>query len=195
MSGWKPDLQKIITIVALVVSILVGTASLALGYGQAGAADIARWFLVLAAIWLFTHFRKWYWFSSIALIIVVVAAAYGVWQEFPTVWLLLGAVGATVVLVRDLAQRQGELALMHAIGMSRTATAMAVAAEHSAPAIVGIILGAAGALAGSVAAGQSLATGWALALPLLVAVTVVVLSTLISFSLQPAAASNALRTA
>ena len=81
------------TIVALVVSILVGTASLALGYGQAGAADIARWFLVLAAIWLFAHFRKWYWFSSIALIIVVVAAAYGVWQEFPTVWMLLGAVG------------------------------------------------------------------------------------------------------
>src|SRR5512144_2271987 len=81
------------TIVALVVSILVGTASLAWGYGQAGAADIARWFLVLAAIWLFTHFRKWYWFSSIALIIVVVAAAYGVWQEFPTVWMLLGAVG------------------------------------------------------------------------------------------------------
>src|SRR5512141_1757115 len=81
------------TIIALVLSILVGTASLAMGYGQAGATDYSRWFLVLAAIWLFAHFRKWYWFSSIALIIVVVAAAYGVWQEFPTVWMLLGAVG------------------------------------------------------------------------------------------------------
>ena len=64
-----------------------------MGYGQAGAADISRWFLVLAALWLFAHFRKWYWFSSIALIITVLAAAYGVWREFPTVWMLLGAVG------------------------------------------------------------------------------------------------------
>jgi hypothetical protein len=81
------------TIIALVVSILFGTASLAVGYGQAGAADIGRWLLVLAAIWLFAHFRKWYWFSSVALVVIVVAAAYGVWQEFPTVWMLLGAVG------------------------------------------------------------------------------------------------------
>jgi hypothetical protein len=80
-------------IIALVVSILIGTASLAVGYGQAGAADIGRWLLVLAAIWLFAHFRKWYWFSSVALVVIVVAAAYGVWQEFPTVWMLLGAVG------------------------------------------------------------------------------------------------------
>ena len=82
-----------ITIIALVLSILLGTASLAMGYGQAGATDISRWFLVLAVIWLFAHFRKWYWFSSIALIVTVVAAAYGVWREFPTVWMLLGAVG------------------------------------------------------------------------------------------------------
>src|SRR5215216_1945103 len=81
------------TIIALVLSILLGTASLAMGYGQAGAGDISRWFLLLAAIWLFAQLRKWYWFSSVALIITVVAAAYGVWHEYPTVWMLLGAVG------------------------------------------------------------------------------------------------------
>ena len=81
------------TIIALVLSILLGTASLAMGYGRAGAADISRWFLVLAVLWLFAHFRKWYWFSSIALIITIFAAGYGVWREFPTVWMLLGAVG------------------------------------------------------------------------------------------------------
>jgi hypothetical protein len=81
------------TVIALILSILFGTASLAIGYGQAGAADYSRWFLVLAAIWLFVHFRKWYWLSSVALLIIVVAAAYGVWREFPTVWMLLGAVG------------------------------------------------------------------------------------------------------
>jgi hypothetical protein len=81
------------TIVALVLSILLGTASLAFGYSQAGSADISRWFLLLAAIWLIAHFRKWYWFSSIALLIIIMAAAYGVWRGFPTVWMLLGALG------------------------------------------------------------------------------------------------------
>jgi hypothetical protein len=81
------------TAIALVISILVGTASLALGYGQAGATVYSRWFLVLAAVWLFMQYRKYYGFSSIALLIIVVGAAYGVWREFPTVWMLLGAVG------------------------------------------------------------------------------------------------------
>jgi hypothetical protein len=82
-----------LTLVALILSILLGTASLAMGYGQAGATDYPRWFLSLAAVWLFAHFRKWYWFSSIALLFIIVGAAYGVWREFPTVWMLLGAVG------------------------------------------------------------------------------------------------------
>lgn len=81
------------TILALVVSIIIGTASLAIGYGQAGAVNYSLWFLVLAALWLTAHFRKYYWFSSIALLIMVVAAAYGVWCEYATVWMLLGAVG------------------------------------------------------------------------------------------------------
>jgi hypothetical protein len=81
------------TIIALVLSILLAGASLATGYMQAGADEYARWFLLLTAVWLFAHFRKWYWFSSLALLITVFAAAYGVWQEFPAVWMLLGALG------------------------------------------------------------------------------------------------------
>lgn len=81
------------TNIALVLSILLGTASLAMGYAQAGANGYPRWFLLLAGIWLIAHFRKWYWFSSIALLITVSAAAYGVWRELPVVWMLLGALG------------------------------------------------------------------------------------------------------
>jgi uncharacterized membrane protein len=81
------------TTIALILSILLGTASLAIGYGQAGAVGDARWFFVLAGIWIFARFRKWYGFSSIALILVIAAAAYGVWLEYPAVWMLLGAVG------------------------------------------------------------------------------------------------------
>ena len=81
------------TIIALVLSIILGTASLAIGYSQGGLSDYSVWFLALGGIWLVTHFRKLYWFSSIALLSIVFAAAYGVWREFPTVWMLLGALG------------------------------------------------------------------------------------------------------
>ena len=81
------------TIIALISSILLGTVSLAIGYSQAGSFSYSLWFLLLAATWLITHFRKWYWFSSLALLAIISAAAYGVWREFPTVWMLLGALG------------------------------------------------------------------------------------------------------
>ena len=81
------------TLIALILSILLGSASLVIGYIQAGAGDYARWLVLLPIIWIFAHFRKWYWFSSVALVIIILAAAYGVWQGFPAVWMLLGAVG------------------------------------------------------------------------------------------------------
>lgn len=94
------------TTIAFVLSILLGTASLSMGYRQAGAGSYSIWFLVLAALWLLAHFRKQYWFSSIALLITVVAAAYGVWREFPTVWMLLGAVGGLLAWdLSDFARR------------------------------------------------------------------------------------------
>jgi hypothetical protein len=94
------------TIAALILSILLGTVSLAIGYSQGGADAYARWFFLLSVVWLFTHYRKWYWFSSIALLIIIVAAAYGVWHEFPTVWMLLGAVGGLLAWdLSDFARR------------------------------------------------------------------------------------------
>jgi hypothetical protein len=81
------------TIIALVLSILLGTISLVIGYLQAGVSDYSLWFFLLAVLWFVTHYRKWYWFSSIALLMIVFAAAYGVWSEFPTAWMLLGALG------------------------------------------------------------------------------------------------------
>ena len=81
------------TIVALILSILLGTISLAIGYTQGGVALYSLWFSLLAAIWLIAHFRKWYWFSSIALLLIIIAAAFGVWEDYSTVWMLLGALG------------------------------------------------------------------------------------------------------
>ena len=81
------------TLVAMVLSIVLGTSSLAYGYSQAGLINPARWFILLGIIWLLAHWRKYYWFSSVALFVTLIAAAFGIWVEFPTMWMLLGALG------------------------------------------------------------------------------------------------------
>jgi len=64
-----------------------------MGYSQAGFTDPIRWFVILGILWLAAHWRKRYWFSSVAMLITIAAAAYGVWREFPAVWMILGALG------------------------------------------------------------------------------------------------------
>ena len=94
------------TIIALVLSIIVGTGSLAIGYSQMGLTDPAPWFALLGALWLAAHWRKWYWLSSVGLLITIIAAAYGVWREFPTIWMLLGALGGLLAWdLSDFARR------------------------------------------------------------------------------------------
>jgi len=96
------------TIVAMVLSIILGTGSLAYGYSQAGLTDPARWFVWLGIIWLLAHWRKYYWFSSVALFLTLFAAAYGVWNGFTTIWMLLGALGGMLGWdLSDFARRIG----------------------------------------------------------------------------------------
>jgi hypothetical protein len=83
----------IMTIVAMVLSILLGTGSLVIGYSQADFTDPVRWFVLLGLGWLLAHWQKWYWFSPVALFVTIIAAGYGVWREFSTVWMILGALG------------------------------------------------------------------------------------------------------
>jgi hypothetical protein len=81
------------TIVAMILSIILGTGSLAYGYSQAGMPDPTRWCVLLGIVWILAHWRKYYWFSGLALLLTLSAAAYGVWHEFTTIWMLLGALG------------------------------------------------------------------------------------------------------
>ena len=81
------------TIVAMIVSILLGTLSLSYGYSAAGMMQPARWFAFLGIIWILAHWRKVYWASSVAFVLVLIGAAYGVWYQFTTIWMLLGALG------------------------------------------------------------------------------------------------------
>lgn len=77
----------------MILSIILGTGSLAYGYYQAGLPDPARWCVLLGIVWILAHWRKYYWFSALGLLLSLGAAAYGVWHEFTTIWMLLGALG------------------------------------------------------------------------------------------------------
>ncbi len=81
------------TLVSFVLSVILGTASLAYVYSQAGMTDPARWFVLLGIVWILSHWRKLYWVSSLAFFLMILGAAYGVWHNFTTVWMLLGALG------------------------------------------------------------------------------------------------------
>jgi len=81
------------TIIAMVISIIVSAGSLAYGYLQEGYSTQALWISLTGIVWLIAHWRRLYWFSPIALFLAVIAAGYGVWREFPLVWMLLGALG------------------------------------------------------------------------------------------------------
>jgi hypothetical protein len=81
------------TIVAMVLSVILGVGSLVIGYRQAGFTDPVSWFVVLGIVWFVSRWQRWHWFASLAMLVMVAAAAYGVWKEFASVWMILGALG------------------------------------------------------------------------------------------------------
>jgi hypothetical protein len=44
-------------------------------------------------VWSLSHWRKLYWVSSLAFLLTVAGAAYGVWNGLTTAWMLLAALG------------------------------------------------------------------------------------------------------
>lgn len=82
------------TVVALASSIIISIGSLAWGYAEAGFGIFARWILIFGAVWLFTQWRGWGWFSSIGLFCIILACAFGLWFEFPPGWLFSSAIFA-----------------------------------------------------------------------------------------------------
>jgi hypothetical protein len=82
-----------LTFVAFVLCVILGTGSLAYEYSQAGEVDLARWFVWIGVLWILADWRKIYWASSAAFLLIVLGAGYGVWSGYATLWMLLGALG------------------------------------------------------------------------------------------------------
>jgi hypothetical protein len=81
------------TFFAFILSVFVGVGSLAFAYVNAGYSIVARPLLVLGALWLFAGRQRWVWFSTVALVILVALAGYGLWTELSPGWMIAGALG------------------------------------------------------------------------------------------------------
>lgn len=81
------------TLFALVLSIVVGGATLAWGYTQVGLSQLARWILLFEAVWLVATWQRWRWFAHVGLAFNFLAAALGLWfLNFPPGWMFAGAI-------------------------------------------------------------------------------------------------------
>jgi hypothetical protein len=83
-----------VTLLALVLSIILGAGSLAWGYAQVGLPQLARWILAFGLVWLVAVWRRWRWFAAAGLSVYFLVAALGLWfLNFPPGWMFAGAIG------------------------------------------------------------------------------------------------------
>lgn len=81
------------TLLALLTSIGLGTASLAWGYLGVGLPALARWLALFGVAWLIAAWQRWRWFAHVGLAAFFLAAALGLWfLNFPPGWMFGGAV-------------------------------------------------------------------------------------------------------
>lgn len=82
------------TLFALLSSILICSASLAWGFAVRGFTSFSTWILILGAGWLFAIWQEWKWYSSIALSLSTIIAAFGLWFGFTPGWMFAGGIFA-----------------------------------------------------------------------------------------------------
>jgi len=77
-----------------VLSVLMGVGSLAYVYAGVGIDLFVRGLLFLGVFWLFAGWRRWTWFATIALLLSVALAGFGLWIGLSPGWLISGSLGA-----------------------------------------------------------------------------------------------------
>ena len=96
---------------AFVVGVLMGVGSLAYAYSSTGLDQLVRGLLVLGVLWLFAGWKRWSWFSIIAILLTVALAGFGLWIELSPGWMIAGALGG--LLAWDLSDFMRRLQFVH----------------------------------------------------------------------------------
>jgi hypothetical protein len=79
---------------ALSICIGLATGALALGCGTGGLWAQTALVLATGGLWLLGQWRRWRWTPSVALVLLVSAAADGILEGMPAGWMLCGTVAA-----------------------------------------------------------------------------------------------------
>ena len=82
------------TLVALLSSIVICSASLAWGYAERGFTSFSTWIIIIGAGWLFAIWQDWKWYSSVALLLATILSALGLWYGFIPGWMFAGGIFA-----------------------------------------------------------------------------------------------------
>ena len=82
------------TLVALIFSIVISSASLAWGYALGGYGSFSIWIILLGAGWLLAIWQRWHWYSTLALPVITILSALGLWFGFVPGWLFAGGIFA-----------------------------------------------------------------------------------------------------
>lgn len=98
------------TLIALLSSILISSASLAWGFAQSGFTSFSVWIIILGVGWFLALWQRWYWYSSFALIVITILAALGLWYGFSPGWLFAGGIFA--LFAWDMAEFRQRLVVM-----------------------------------------------------------------------------------
>jgi hypothetical protein len=78
------------------IGVLMGVGCLSYAYAGRGLDLVVRGLLVLGVAWLVAGRQRWVWFSTLALVILVALAGYGLWVQLSPGWMIAGAVGALI---------------------------------------------------------------------------------------------------
>ena len=78
---------------AFVIAVLMGIGSLAYAYAGIGFDGLVRVLLILGVLWLFAGWKRWTWFSTVAILLSVALAGFGLWIALSPGWMIAGALG------------------------------------------------------------------------------------------------------
>ena len=94
MVEFETSTEVILSLIALILSIIISTGSLAWGYAGVGLDSTARWMIAFGVLWLFSQWQRWRWFSVLALFLSMLFAIIGLWLNFPIGWMFASAIFA-----------------------------------------------------------------------------------------------------
>lgn len=79
---------------SVLISIILATLALGLGYGLNLHWMPALLIAGLGILWLVGQWRRWAWTTTFGLVSFIGLAAGGIWRALPPIWMLIGTVAA-----------------------------------------------------------------------------------------------------